>query len=100
MRRSGLTKRPLDRPWQATRLPVSGGDISNDGGSVLLTAAQVATLQRDLIKLGERVRETARRVWLGFASGCPVQDLWPDLLLRLQPPPDPKPAARFMNNAG
>lgn len=65
-----------------------------------LAAAQVATLQRDLVKLGVRVRETARRVWLGFASGCPVQDLWPDLLLRLQPPLEPTATARFTNNAG
>lgn len=69
-----------------------------------LAAAQVATLQRDLLKLGVRVRETARRVWLGFASGCPLQDLWPQLLANLQPPPEPAAAtgtaARFMNDAG
>jgi len=37
-----------------------------------LAAMQVGTRQRDMLKLGVRVRETARRVWLGFASGCPL----------------------------
>ena len=30
--------------------------------------AQVATLQRDLIKLGVRVKQTARKVWLPFGK--------------------------------
>ena len=30
-----------------------------------------------------RVRETVRRVWLHFASSCPVQHLWPPLLARM-----------------
>jgi len=46
--------------------------------------AQVATLQRDLIKLGVRVKQTARKVWLHFASACPVADLWPRILSRLK----------------
>jgi hypothetical protein len=46
--------------------------------------AQVQTLQRDLIKLGVRVKESVRRVLLQFASSCPVQHLWPLLLDRLQ----------------
>ena len=49
-----------------------------------LAAAQVSTLQRSLLKLGVRVRESARRVWLGFASSCPVQELWPVVLARLE----------------
>ncbi len=49
--------------------------------------AQVCTLQRRLVKLGVRVKETARRVWLQFASSCPVQGLWPVLLARLKPLP-------------
>jgi hypothetical protein len=49
-----------------------------------LESAQVGTLQRQLLKLGVRVRETARRVWLYFASHCPVQDLWAPLLIRLR----------------
>jgi len=44
-------------------------------------------LQRHLLKLGVRVRETARRVWLYFASNCPVQDLWPVLLARMRAAP-------------
>ena len=49
-----------------------------------LEKAQVCTLQRHLLKLGVRVKETARRVWLHFASNCPVQDLWPLLLTRMR----------------
>jgi hypothetical protein len=46
--------------------------------------AQVGTLQRDLLKLGVRVKESVRRVLLQFASSCPVQHLWPLLLDRLR----------------
>ena len=46
--------------------------------------AQVCTLQRDLLKLGVRVKESTRRVLLQFASSCPVQELWPLLLVRLR----------------
>ena len=52
-----------------------------------LAQAQVGTLQRRLLKLGVRVKETARRVWLQFASSCPLQALWPLLLARLKPLP-------------
>jgi hypothetical protein len=50
-----------------------------------LATAQVCTLQRKLLKLGVRVKETARRVWLQFASSCPLHDLWPVVLARLKP---------------
>ena len=50
-----------------------------------LATAQVGTLQRRLLKLGVRVKQTARRVWLQFASSCPLQDLWPVVLARLRP---------------
>ena len=46
--------------------------------------AQVSTLQRDLVKLGVRVKQTARKVWLHFASACSVAHLWPTLLHRLR----------------
>ena len=52
-----------------------------------LEHAQACTLQRHLLKLGVRVRETVRRVWLHFASSCPLQDLWPLLLTRLKAMP-------------
>ena len=52
-----------------------------------LAQAQVSTLQRRLFKLGVRVRETARKIWLEFASGCLVQELWPLLLGRLRAAP-------------
>ena len=46
--------------------------------------AQVRTLQRKLLKLGVPVRESCRKVWLQFASSCPVQQLWPLRLERLR----------------
>jgi hypothetical protein len=52
-----------------------------------LENAQACTLQRHLLKLGVRVRETVRRVWLHFASSCPVQHLWEPLLRRLEAAP-------------
>lgn len=52
-----------------------------------LEKAQACTLQRHLLKLGVRVRETVRRVWLYFASNCPAQDLWAPLLIRLRAAP-------------
>jgi len=52
-----------------------------------LARAQVCTLQRHLLKLGVRVIETSRRVWLSFASNCPAQDIWPVLLERMRAAP-------------
>jgi hypothetical protein len=49
-----------------------------------LAAAQVCTLQRKLLKLGVLVRESHRKVWLHFASSCPLQQLWPVLLARMR----------------
>jgi hypothetical protein len=55
--------------------------------STELAKAQVCTLQRHLLKLGVRVIESARRVWLHFASNCPAQHIWPILLSRLRGSP-------------
>ena len=52
-----------------------------------LARAQVCTLQRHLLKLGVRVKETARRIWLHFASNCPAQAIWPVLLARMRASP-------------
>ena len=52
-----------------------------------LAHAQVETVQRKLLKLGVRVQETARRIWLRFASSCPVRHLWPLVLERLRAAP-------------
>ena len=49
-----------------------------------LAAAQVCTLQRRLLKLGVLVRESHRKVWLHFASSCPMQQLWPVLIARMR----------------
>ncbi len=49
-----------------------------------LARAQVCTLRCKLLKLGVLVRQTCRKVWLQFASSCPVQRLWPLVLARLR----------------
>lgn len=46
--------------------------------------ARVCRLQRDLIKLGVRVKENSRTIWLHFASNCPVAHLWPKIIDRLK----------------
>jgi len=49
-----------------------------------LENAQVCTLQRRLLKLGVLVKQSCRKVWLRFASSCPVQHLWPLVLARIR----------------
>jgi hypothetical protein len=49
-----------------------------------LENAQACTIQRHILKLGVRVTQTFRRVWLHFSSHCPVQDLWPELMIRMR----------------
>ena len=61
--------------------------ISRGLAGTSLARAQVCTLQRQLLKLGVRVEETVRHVWLRFASSCPVQSLWPLLLARIRSAP-------------
>jgi hypothetical protein len=41
-----------------------------------LACAQVATLRLKLLKIGARIRETSRRVWIHMASGYPYQQLF------------------------
>ena len=59
-----------------------------------LAHAQVETLRLRLLKIGARVKETARCVWLQLASAYPWRALWLELLARLRasPPPRPRPA--------
>ena len=52
-----------------------------------LERAQVKTLQCRLLKAGVQIRETARKIWLHFASSCPVRVWWPLLLERLRAAP-------------
>jgi hypothetical protein len=46
-------------------------------------AAQVGTLRTRLLKLGARVVESCRKVWLHLPTACPVQDIWAVLQQRL-----------------
>ena len=49
-----------------------------------LEHAQVDTLRLKLVKIGARVRETSRRIWLHLASGYPYQRLFLTVLRQLQ----------------
>jgi hypothetical protein len=60
------------------RAHLSGTELQN---------AQVGTLRGKLLKVGVRVRQTARKVWLSFASAYPLQELWLILLHRLRSGP-------------
>ena len=46
---------------------------------------QIETLRRRLLKIGARVKETSRCIWMHLASSYPEQDLFTLLLRRLCP---------------
>jgi hypothetical protein len=52
-----------------------------------LASAQVGTLRLRLLKIGVRVEQTARRVWLHLASSYPWARLWSLLTTRLRAGP-------------
>jgi hypothetical protein len=52
-----------------------------------LATAQVSTLRLKLLKIGARVRETSRRIWVHLASGYPYLDLLAGLLQNLRASP-------------
>ncbi len=52
-----------------------------------LATAQVHTLRLKLLKIGARIRETSRRIWVHLASGYPYRDLLVALLQNLRASP-------------
>lgn len=52
-----------------------------------LATAQVHTLRLKLLKIGARIRETSRRIWVHLASGYPYRDLLVTLLQNLRASP-------------
>jgi hypothetical protein len=52
-----------------------------------LEAAQVHTIRLKLLKIGARVRQTARKVWVHLASGYPYQDLLTQILKNIRTAP-------------
>lgn len=62
-----------------------------------LATAQAGTLRLKLIKVGVRVRQTVRKVWLHFASAYPLKHLWQTILTRLRSGPLPHPTAPAEN---
>jgi hypothetical protein len=56
-------------------------------GGTELASAQAGTLRLRLLKVGVRVEQTARRVWLHLASSYPWAELWNLLARRLRAGP-------------
>jgi len=52
-----------------------------------LAAAQVNTLRLKLLKIGARIRERCRRIWVHLASGYPYRDLLAGLVHNLRASP-------------
>jgi len=52
-----------------------------------LATAQVNTLRLKLLKIGARIRETSRRIWVHLASGYPYHDLLALVLQNLRASP-------------
>jgi hypothetical protein len=52
-----------------------------------LATAQVNTLRLKLLKIGARIRETSRRIWVHLASGYPYRDLLALVLQNLRASP-------------
>ena len=52
-----------------------------------LATAQVNTLRLKLLKIGARIRETSRRIWVHLASGYPYRDLLAGVLQKLRASP-------------
>lgn len=46
--------------------------------------AEVDTLRIKFLKIGARIKETARKIWIHFSSAYPLQDLFWNLLAKLQ----------------
>jgi hypothetical protein len=57
-----------------------------------LARAQCGTIRLKLLKIGARVRVTARRLWISLSSAYPYASLWRAIFLRLQALPPPTPA--------
>lgn len=57
-----------------------------------LERAQAGTLRLRLLKIGAQVRVSARRIRIAFSSSFPLQELFAQLLARLQPRGSPTPA--------
>lgn len=48
-----------------------------------LENARLGTFREKILKLAVRVRESARRIWIQFASSCPFQDIFSILAARV-----------------
>ncbi len=52
-----------------------------------MARAQCHTIRSKLLKIGARIRITARRIWISLASGCPYQSLFAHVHGQLVRPP-------------
>lgn len=52
-----------------------------------MAKAQCHTIREKLLKIGARIRITARRIWISLATGCPFQDIFARAQAQLVRPP-------------
>jgi len=64
--------------WRAVQDALAGTSWANK---------QIGTLRLMLVKVGARVVQSCRRIWLHLPSSCPHQGLWRHLYERLLPQP-------------
>jgi hypothetical protein len=55
--------------------------------------ASIETIRSRLLKVGARVRETVRRVWVHIAGGFPCREVLAVVMERIQAMPNAPPAA-------
>lgn len=58
----------------------------------VLEGATIETIRTRLLKVGARIRQTARRVWVHIASGFPYREVLALLQERIESMPNPPPA--------
>jgi hypothetical protein len=52
------------------------GVIQEAAQSTSLAKAQMGTIRLRLLKIGARIVESVRRVWVHMSSSCPGQEVW------------------------
>ena len=72
----GLPLDSLER--ELRRLGLAGTEMAR---------AQCGTIRLKLLKIGARVRITARRIWVAMSESCPYKEIFFGAWARLQPVP-------------
>ena len=52
-----------------------------------MAQAQCGTIRLKLLKIGARIRVTARKVWISMSSGCPAAGVYAEVFRNLEQAP-------------